>query len=284
MRAINQAGPPILGGIPAPTADLPCRLCTTSRRAGLCSSTCARRGPLPNGTSPARCSIPAGSSFGTWLGWVVDLDLPVVFILPGGGGARRREPGDLGRRHPAGVADRPRIGGRLPRRGHRDLDRGRPAGRIERADRRRRARPGRRSRRQRRPARRRRPPAERVRGGSRAGRLAHRGRGPAGPAGRPAPRPPDRGDVRERLSRQRRDGAPRRGRVHQRQLGVRRRRRRWAAARAPWPGAASACAARAWPGSRRSALACSRLVGRSHAARVPGTSNRPFGGPDSLSS
>ena len=35
------------------------------------------------GHIPGSLSIPAGSSFATWLGWVVDLERPVVFLLPG---------------------------------------------------------------------------------------------------------------------------------------------------------------------------------------------------------
>ena len=56
-------------------------------------------------------------------------------------------------------------------------------------------------------------------------RLAHRGGGAARAAGRAAPRPPDRGDLRGRLPGQRGRLAPRRGRFHQRQLGGRRQRR-----------------------------------------------------------
>jgi hydroxyacylglutathione hydrolase len=40
---------------------------------------------------PGSLSIPAGSSFGTWLGWVVDLDRPVVLLLP----EHRSAPGGL---------------------------------------------------------------------------------------------------------------------------------------------------------------------------------------------
>ena len=47
----------------------------------------------PARTSPATCpgslSIPAGTSFGTWLGWVVEPDRPVVLVVDGPRPARR---------------------------------------------------------------------------------------------------------------------------------------------------------------------------------------------------
>ena len=36
---------------------------------------------MPATTSPGSISIPAGSSFGTWLGWVVDADRAVVLLV-----------------------------------------------------------------------------------------------------------------------------------------------------------------------------------------------------------
>ena len=59
------------------------------------------RSPSAHATShvPGSLSIPAGSSFGTWLGWVVEHDRPLVLVLE-----RRR----LGRGDPPGAPDRPR--------------------------------------------------------------------------------------------------------------------------------------------------------------------------------
>ena len=53
-------------------------------------------------------SIPLDDSFGTWLGWVVDLDRPIVLVV-----AARGRPG---RPHPPGAAHRPRRDRRPPRR------------------------------------------------------------------------------------------------------------------------------------------------------------------------
>jgi hydroxyacylglutathione hydrolase len=86
MRSINQAGPRILGGIPAP---MPVSLAGLRHLQTGGAALVDLRSPraFAERHIPGSLSIPAGSSFGTWLGWVVDLDLPVVLILPGGGGA-----------------------------------------------------------------------------------------------------------------------------------------------------------------------------------------------------
>jgi hydroxyacylglutathione hydrolase len=81
MRSINQAGPRILGGIPAPT---PVSLGAVRRLVVQGAVVVDLRSPRSFAQShiPGSLSIPAGSSFGTWLGWVVDLDRPVVLVLP----------------------------------------------------------------------------------------------------------------------------------------------------------------------------------------------------------
>ncbi len=80
MRPLNQAGPPLLGGVPMP------RLLTVAE----VRETLARDGLVVDLRSPAEyalghvagsISIPTGSSFGTWLGWVVEPDRPLVFLL-----------------------------------------------------------------------------------------------------------------------------------------------------------------------------------------------------------
>ena len=80
MRTINQAGPRLLGGIPAAT---PVSLGELRERAGQGAVVVDLREPgaFAQGHIPGSLSIPAGSSFGTWLGWVVDLDRPVIFVL-----------------------------------------------------------------------------------------------------------------------------------------------------------------------------------------------------------
>ena len=81
MRPMNQAGPPLLGGLVPEVPPL---------------SGDGLEGPLGRGAlvvdarSPhdhareaivGSLSIPAGSSFGTWLGWVVDPDRPIVLLV-----------------------------------------------------------------------------------------------------------------------------------------------------------------------------------------------------------
>ena len=73
MRPLNQAGPPLLGGRvpeiqPLSGDDLESALARGAIVVdALVEAACA-------GACPGSISIPAGSSFGTWLGWVVDVD------------------------------------------------------------------------------------------------------------------------------------------------------------------------------------------------------------------
>ncbi len=80
MRPINQAGPRLLGGIIpeiAPLADV-----ELDRAIAGGALVVDARPPDAYVVAhvPGSLSIPAGSSFGTWLGWVVDADRPVVLI------------------------------------------------------------------------------------------------------------------------------------------------------------------------------------------------------------
>lgn len=81
MRPTNQAGPRVLGGIPAPTPVILGEL-RRSLAGGAVAVDLRPPESFAAGHIPGSMSIPAGSSFGTWLGWVVDLDRPVVFVLP----------------------------------------------------------------------------------------------------------------------------------------------------------------------------------------------------------
>jgi hydroxyacylglutathione hydrolase len=81
MRGINQAGPRILGGIPGPTA-VPLEGTRRLLTRGAALVDLRTPAAFAGCHVPGSLSIPAGSSFGTWLGWVVDLDRPVVFVLP----------------------------------------------------------------------------------------------------------------------------------------------------------------------------------------------------------
>jgi hydroxyacylglutathione hydrolase len=81
MRPINQAGPRSLGGHVPDARPLD----RDEVRAALAAGALAidLRSPSAYATShiPGSLSIPAGSSFGTWLGWVVEHDRPVVLVL-----------------------------------------------------------------------------------------------------------------------------------------------------------------------------------------------------------
>ena len=81
MRPTNQAGPRLLGGrIPDPKP-----LAVDEARAAMAAGALVvdLRTPSAHATShiPGSLSIPAGSSFGTWLGWVVEPDRPLVLVL-----------------------------------------------------------------------------------------------------------------------------------------------------------------------------------------------------------
>ena len=81
MRPTNQSGPKLLGGrVPDPRA-----LGVDEVRAALADGALAidLRSPSAHVAAhiPGSLSMPAGSSFGTWLGWVVDGDRPIVLVL-----------------------------------------------------------------------------------------------------------------------------------------------------------------------------------------------------------
>ncbi|HKG57095.1 MAG TPA: rhodanese-like domain-containing protein [Candidatus Limnocylindrales bacterium] len=80
MRPTNQAGPTPLGRVPgARPLPLPEVLAALARGAIVVDA----RQPAAHAVShvPGSVSIPAGSSFGTWLGWIVEPDRPVVLVL-----------------------------------------------------------------------------------------------------------------------------------------------------------------------------------------------------------
>jgi hydroxyacylglutathione hydrolase len=81
MRPTNQAGPSPLGGrVPGPR---PLDVGEVRARIAAGALVVDLRSPSAHATGhiPGSLSIPAGSSFGTWLGWVVDHDRPVVLVL-----------------------------------------------------------------------------------------------------------------------------------------------------------------------------------------------------------
>ncbi len=81
MRPINQAGPALLGGVvpEIPALDGPALDAALARGALVIDA----RSPEAHAREhiTGSLSIPAGSSFGTWLGWVVDPDRPVVLVV-----------------------------------------------------------------------------------------------------------------------------------------------------------------------------------------------------------
>ena len=81
MRPINQAGPRLLGGLvpeipPLSGDDLDAAL---GRGALVVDARASEAHALER--IPGSLSIPADASFGTWLGWVVDADQPVVLLV-----------------------------------------------------------------------------------------------------------------------------------------------------------------------------------------------------------
>jgi hydroxyacylglutathione hydrolase len=81
MRPINQAGPPLLGGV---VPEIP-PLTGDALDAALARGAAVVDARTPEAHAregiPGSLSIPAGSSFGTWLGWVVEPDRPLVLVV-----------------------------------------------------------------------------------------------------------------------------------------------------------------------------------------------------------
>jgi hydroxyacylglutathione hydrolase len=81
MRPINQAGPRLLGGV---VPEIP-SLAGAALDAALGRDALVVDAREPQvhvrAHPPGSISIPAGSSFGTWLGWVVEADRPIVLIV-----------------------------------------------------------------------------------------------------------------------------------------------------------------------------------------------------------
>jgi hydroxyacylglutathione hydrolase len=83
MRPINQAGPSLAGARPPMPPSLPVDevLAAIAGGALLVDARPARRHAA--GHPPGALAIPADPSFGTWLGWVVEPDQPVVLLDDG---------------------------------------------------------------------------------------------------------------------------------------------------------------------------------------------------------
>ena len=81
MRPMNRAGPRLLGGIVPELAPLSVE--DAADRLAHGSVLVDARSPEAHaeGHVPGSLSIPAGDSFGTWLGWVVDADASVILLV-----------------------------------------------------------------------------------------------------------------------------------------------------------------------------------------------------------
>ena len=81
MRPANQAGPAPIGLAPVPPPALEARQAGRLVEGG--ALVVDLRDPVEHalGHVPGSVSIPAGSSFGTWLGWIVEPDRPLVLLL-----------------------------------------------------------------------------------------------------------------------------------------------------------------------------------------------------------
>jgi hydroxyacylglutathione hydrolase len=80
---MNQAGPPLLGGV-VPEVE-PLSGDGLEGPVGRGALIVDARSPRDHAREhiPGSLSIPAGSSFGTWLGWVVEPDRPIVLLVEG---------------------------------------------------------------------------------------------------------------------------------------------------------------------------------------------------------
>jgi hydroxyacylglutathione hydrolase len=81
MRPTNQAGPRLLGGV-VPTIE-PLSGEELERALGRGAVVVDARATDAHAMAriPGSLSIPAGTSFGTWLGWLIDADRPVVLLV-----------------------------------------------------------------------------------------------------------------------------------------------------------------------------------------------------------
>ncbi|HEY8167180.1 MAG TPA: rhodanese-like domain-containing protein, partial [Candidatus Limnocylindrales bacterium] len=81
MRTVNQAGPRPIGVVPT---EQPLAAADVRRRvaAGALLVDLRPGADHAAGAVPGSLSIPADRSFGTWLGWVVEPDRPLILLLP----------------------------------------------------------------------------------------------------------------------------------------------------------------------------------------------------------
>ena len=125
-RESTGAAPRLRPAIPPLAAARPPTTCRRASHDGARRSSTPGPSPRsPPATSPASLSIALRPQFATWLGWLVALTTPLVFVLD--------DDQDRGRPRPPGLQHRLRQLARRARRRHRRLARGRAARRGDAA-------------------------------------------------------------------------------------------------------------------------------------------------------
>jgi hydroxyacylglutathione hydrolase len=81
MRPLNQAGPRLLGGVVPAIPPLFGDELDAALGRGAVVVDARSAAAHARQHVPGSLSIPAGTSFGTWLGWVIDADAPIVLIV-----------------------------------------------------------------------------------------------------------------------------------------------------------------------------------------------------------
>jgi hydroxyacylglutathione hydrolase len=81
MRPTNQGGPRLLGGVVPEAPPLALDAVRDLLDGGAVLVDARTPAAFATAHVPGSVSIPAGSSFGTWLGWVVDHDRPIALLL-----------------------------------------------------------------------------------------------------------------------------------------------------------------------------------------------------------
>jgi glyoxylase-like metal-dependent hydrolase (beta-lactamase superfamily II)/rhodanese-related sulfurtransferase len=81
MAPINRAGAPVLGRVPD-VAALPVDTVRTLARSGSVVVDARDREAFAAGHIPGAVNIELNSGFGSYVGWVLDFDTPVVLVLP----------------------------------------------------------------------------------------------------------------------------------------------------------------------------------------------------------
>lgn len=90
MAPVNRAGPPVLGSLPRPPELTPAGLADAARAGGWIVD--ARdRADYAAGHVPGSVNIELNSAFGSYVGWLLPFDAPVVLILPEPAGAALTE-------------------------------------------------------------------------------------------------------------------------------------------------------------------------------------------------